>query len=164
MKTTFCIFDEYGQANKTVSDLMDKQYDPQQMNAIVLAKVAQNALEGEQHRVTVEKSSQIGGITARGLDRLFGGEKAIEVHGVGQVYAAGELATNIVRNASAPGSIDGDFKDALIEFAVPEGAAGQYQTAVSEGQVLYFIRTDDQEAAKIVRLLRDSNGKTITSI
>jgi hypothetical protein len=59
----------------------------------------------------------------------------------------------LVRTAAAPGAVSGGLGAALVDFSVAEDKAAVYQSAVQEGQILLWVRAEDDQAATIGNIL-----------
>lgn len=164
MKTVFALFEEFENAYKAVDRLREKDFDSGKMNVIVLKDIAKDAMEVDLERVKVKKTAQVGEKSVAGLDALLGGQKAVDVPDVGEIYAAGSLATVLVRSASAPGAVEGGLEAALQEFNLTEEAAEGYRRGLEEGGLLFFIRSQDEKASDIVQTLRQNKGKIIADV
>ena len=163
MKTIFGLFENFEDAGRAINQLMEQHFDLWKMNIIVSQLVAKNSMDVDLNRVKVGKTDNIGEHYAHGIDWLLGGQQPVKLPDVGPVYAAGELATILVRAASAQGAVDDGLQSALEDFDVPEQVAGQYRTGIKEGGLLFFLRTDDQRAAQAVMLLRQHNASHVAN-
>jgi hypothetical protein len=164
VKTVFTLFEEFENAYEAVDRLQDEDFDSGQMNVIVLENIAKDAMEVDLEKVKVEKTGQVGEKSVTGLDELLGGQKAVDVPNIGDVYAAGSLATMLVRSASAPGAVEGGLEAALQDFNLTGEAAEGYRKGLEEGGLLFFIRSQDEKASDIVQLLRQNKGKFIADV
>ena len=106
-------------------------------------------------KVSVRVTDSVGEQTLRGLDRLLGGEQPITVLEAGSVFAAGEMATVLVKTATSPqiGSIG--LRGALISLNVSEQSAQVYMEGLKRGHWLFWIRTEDGRATEVRSLLSD---------
>ena len=119
MQTIWGLFKEYAQAKTAVAELELNEFPAAEINAIVQVMIAKDQMPVDLNKIRVAVAGQFGGALLRGLDRLVGGEEPVPVADVGQVSAAGELATLLVKAAIAPRATDGSRKGALVEFGVP---------------------------------------------
>lgn len=134
MKTIFTLFDSETAAETAVAKLRDEGYDFAKINAVVQAGQADNAITND---------------NAPKLHHLLQGQQPVVLPDVGEVYAAGPLATTLVRTAAAPGAVDGGLAAALVDFNIDEDKAAAYQTAVQVGQILLWVRAEESQAATI---------------
>jgi len=134
------------------------------MNVIALEDIAKDAMQIDLEKVKVKKTGQVGEKTVSGLDELLGGQQAVDVPDVGEVFASGSLATMLVRSASAPGAVEGGLAAALQDFNLPEDAAESYRSGIKEGSLLFFIRSQDENASDIVQIMRQSKGKIVADV
>jgi hypothetical protein len=163
VKTIFALFENYKDARATVDELMKKKFDEEEMNAIVLEEIAKDSMEVNLETVSVEATEKVGEKTIQGLDYLIGVQQPVEIPGVGEVYAAGELAMVLSKTAAAPGAVTGGLKAALIDFGLPEKAAKAYTVGVTDGGLLFWIRTSDERAPEAISVLRDHESAHIAS-
>ncbi len=159
MKVIFGLYDQYEDARSAVKALLEDEFDPQEMNVIVLQEIAKNHLEVDLDVVSVAVTDEVGERTVSGLDRLLGGEQPVKLPGMEDVYAAGSLATIVARTAAAPG--EGGLKAALADFTIPEPVAEAFQVGVGDGGLLFWIRVPDERAARAVELLRLHHGQHV---
>ncbi len=96
--------------------------------------------------------------TAHGLDALLAGQQALNLPDVEEVYAAGEMATILAKTAAAPGTSGEEFRAVLQEFGIPDELSGRYTEGITGGGLLFWIRSDDERAAKAADLLRENHG------
>ena len=141
MKTIFALFDDERAAETAVAQLQDKGYEFKEINAVVQAHHADNTITNE---------------NAPKLHHLLQGQQPVTLSDVGDVYAAGPLATALVRTAAAPGAVAGGLGAALVDFNIAEDKAATYQTAVQSGQVLLCVRAEDDQAAAIHHIFEAS--------
>jgi hypothetical protein len=138
MKTIFTMFDDETAAETAVAKLRDEGFTFDEINAVVKANQADNMITNE---------------NAPKLHHLLQGEQGVVLSDVGEVYAAGPIATTLVRTAAAPGAVSGGLGAALVDFSVAEDKAAVYQSAVQEGQILLWVRAEDDQAATIGNIL-----------
>jgi len=160
MRTVFSLFDAYEDCETAVDELLDEGFKEDEMNVIVDEEVAKTNLDVKLDRVDVKATEELGE-EARGLDVLLGVEQPVAMPRVGDVYAAGKLATILAKTAAAPDT--GGLREALIDFDVSEPAAGAYEEAVSNGALLFWVRSSDERASEAASILRDHNGINVTS-
>lgn len=158
MKTIFAMFENYEDAKAAVDELLGREFDEREMNAIVLEEIAKDYMEVNLERVHVKVTEKVGEKTAVGLDHLLGTQQPVEIPGVGEVYATGELATVLSKTAAAPGAVAGSLKAALIDFGVREEVAKAYTVGIKDGGLLFWIRTSDERAPETINVLRDHEG------
>lgn len=159
MKTIFASFDNYASSRDAVNALLDEDFSLAEMNALVLADVAKREMETNQAKVHVNVTDEVGDVALHGLDRLVGGEQPVQAPQVGQVYAAGELATLLVNQFAGAGG--NSFTDILQEFGVPSDAAAHYASAINGGGVIFWVRSDDARASQAATTLRDRGAQHV---
>ena len=141
MKSIFGLFDNGTAAETAVAKLHDEGYDFKEINAVVQANQADSAITND---------------NAPKLHHLLQGQQPVALSDVGPVYAAGPLATALVRAAAAPGAIDGGLAAALVDFNIAEDKASIYQSALQSGQLLLWVRAEDNRAATIHHIFETS--------
>ncbi|HSM54962.1 MAG TPA: hypothetical protein VK879_02305 [Candidatus Sulfomarinibacteraceae bacterium] len=162
MKTIFGLFDTFGGAKEGIEALLEEALDEEQMNVIVREDVAKENLDVNLQAVDVKKTAEVGEQTVRGLAHLLGGQQAVHVPDIGDVLAAGDLATILAKRASSLMAPDQALAAALQEFSVPEDVAGAYQTGVNEGGLLFWIRVEDGQAAAAANALRTAGATQVS--
>lgn len=162
MKTLFTLFTDYADADAAVAEMTDQGLRWQDMNAVVRADVATSAMDVSQRRANVEVTDEIGdGITAKGLDRILGGEQPVVLSDLGRVLAGGEEATMVVKSAQAEGRSRRNLVHVLEEFEVPESTGEAWTRGVERGGVLFWMQTEDEQASRAAELLRKHNGQQV---
>lgn len=160
MKSIFALFETYEDCEAAVDELLGQGFDDEEMNVVVDEEVAKTHLDVDLEAVDLKATDEYGE-EAEGLDIILGTEQPLAIYPLGDVYAAGQLATILAKTAAAPDT--GGFKGALVEFDVPEPVAGAYTEAVVEGAFLFWIRTGDERASEAAQILRVHNGAHVTS-
>jgi hypothetical protein len=162
MKTVFGLFSDYTQAQAAIDLLQAEGFNQDEMNVIVQTEIARDSMDVDLERAKVQVTSKVGQKTIHGLDAMLAGEQSVTVPDVGEVFAAGELATLLVRTAAAPGEADHGLKRTLIDFNIPPDVAREYRVRVEGGGVLFFIRTRDERASQAVALLKENHGMMVS--
>lgn len=160
-KTIFALFDNYADAEAALDNLLEHNFTEDDMNVLVREQLAKERMDVDLHEVDVEKSDEVGDVTVRGLPQLLGGQQPVHLPGVGNVLAAGDLATLMTRSASSTGAADQGLKQALTEMNVPEDLAQTFREALEQGSVLFWMRTDEERAPAAANLLREENGQYV---
>lgn len=162
MKTIFGLFETFDSAKEGIDALLEEALDEEQMNVVVREDVAKENLDVNLHAVDVRKSDEVGEQTVRGLAHLLGGQQPVHVPDIGDVLAAGELATILAKRASSLMAPDRALAAALQEFSVPDAVAGDYQSGVHEGGLLFWIRLEDGQAAAAANALRTAGATNVS--
>jgi hypothetical protein len=162
MKSIFGMFERYEDARATIDTLLDQGFEQDAVNVIVLEEIADDLMQVNQSQIDVKVTDEVGEKTAQGLDPLLGVQHPIDIPRVGQVYAAGELATVLAKTAAAPGAVDDGLEAALVDFGVSEATAQAYSAGVKQGGVLLWIRSDEAHASTAVETLRSQHGMWVT--
>lgn len=161
MKVLFALFDTYTEAKEAVGELLEQDFDFEEMNAIVLEEVAKNSMDVRLDKVDVGVTDAVDGVTVHGLDRLLGGQRAVRMPGMDDIFAAGTLATMVAKTAAAPGAADGGLVAALVDFNVPRPVAEDFFRGVQDGGVLLWVRVDDERAHEATQVLETANGRHV---
>lgn len=160
-KTIFALFDDYADAEAALDNLVEHDFSEEEMNVLVREQLAKERMDVGQHRADVKKSDEVGDITLRGLPRLLGGQQPVHLPGVGNVLAAGNLATIMTRSASSTAAEAEGLKQALVEMNVPENLAQDFREALEQGSVLFWLRADEERAPAAANILREENGQHV---
>jgi hypothetical protein len=160
MKSVFALFESYVDCRDAVEDFLQADFDDEEINVIVDAEVARSHMDVNLERAGIEATDVVGE-EATGLDIFLGAERPMEVHPLGNIYAAGEIATVLANAAAAPDTTG--IEQMLEEFGVPSSKAGVYVETVATGGLIFWIRVDDDCAAKARKILRKHNGFDIVS-
>jgi hypothetical protein len=163
MKTMFWLFDRYEHVESAVDRLVEEGFNVEDMNVLLQEEVAKEALDVDLEKVKVEVTQDVGDRTVHGLTRLLGGEQAVEIPGIGDVFASGELATVLAKTAANPGAVNGGLQAALDDFSLPGDFAHNVCTGLEGGKALLFLRTPDERAPMVASLMADQEGPPIAS-
>ena len=163
MRTVFALFESYREAKRAVDELLARRFDEQEMNVIVQELAARGSMDVNLRTANIDKTDRTGREGLHGLNRLVAGQQPLPVADVGAVYAAGKMATILARAGSTRESAPSRLKDALVEFDVPEEIAQFYANGVSDGGVLFWLRTDDTRAAEAANVLSETKGEEVSS-
>ena len=163
MKTVFALFDDFGKADGAITQLQEHDFALDNMNALMMDTVAETQMETNFAEVNVNVTDKVGASSdeLHGLARLVGGEQPVSVPGVGNVYAAGELATILTKSFSGPDSTS--LQEALHQFGVPADTAASYTKGINNGHVLIWVRSADDKAANASNVFRNRGGKHVTN-
>lgn len=163
MRTTFALISKYEDAKQVVDQLMDKNIGKESINVIAQKSAVESAWNVNQRTIDVDVTNAVGQKTVQGLDALLGRQHPVRTQSAGDLYAAGELAEIIAKTVSGAGEIS-DLKDALVDFGVSDPAAEQYSNGIRSGEMLVFIRTDDENSGTVRTLLDGSSGVKHSSV
>ena len=158
MNVIFALFETYTDAENAVDELLDRDFDVGEMNAIVLEEVAKSHIDVDWDKLDVAVTDEIGERSVRGLTQLLGGQQPVMISGLEDIYAAGELATVLARTASAPNAEGRGLKAALVDFNVPEETAQIYRDGIDDGGLLFWIRVDEDRGAAVRQILTTGGG------
>lgn len=162
MKIVFGIFKQISDAKDAVDRLLENGFKEEQMNAIVQESTAKQYLNINRQEVKIEKSENLGKRHLKGLENLLGGVRAIVTPDAGRVYAAGAVASTLAKTAASMN--DGGLRATLIDFNVPGDLAVKYRDNIANGNLLFWIRTDDSNTGEAVMIIEDYNAGDVISI
>lgn len=164
MRTVFGLFSTYEDARDAVVELLDNRIDRWDIHAVMQKLAAENATaEQDRSRVKVEKSIPVTGSELRGLDRMIAGMKAVRLPEVGEVYAAGDLASHLVRTAmTSTNGAGGSMKAALVDAGIGAAHAAAIQKGLSAGGVLVMARVADERAPEAGEIMRRCKASLVT--
>ena len=162
MKVIYALLKTYPDAREAVDLLLERGFEEQEMNAIVQEDVRDRQELGAELQRTHEALSAAYAATGRkptlnGLDRLLADQRPIDLPGAGSVVAGGNLANLMVRAALDPSGPGPGLSPSLAEF-LPGAVAERLARGVSEGRLLYWLRTTDERAAEAAAVLRKAAG------
>jgi hypothetical protein len=160
MKSVFSLFERYQDCKEAVDELLESGFDQDELNVIVSTKVAKTHIDKDLDAIDVKATDQIGQ-EAKGLEVLLGVEQPIDVPRLGQVYAAGEIATILAKTVEAPRT--GTVDDSLVEFGIPASMTETYIDAVAGDRLLFWVRTGDERASQAGKILQRYNGEEIVA-
>lgn len=100
----------------------------------------------------------IGGLVGIGLGTgVLGalGTAALLIPGVGPIVAMGPLA------AALGGAVTGGVAGALIDYGIPKEHSDYYETKIKEGNSVMVLKTDEQKADEVARIMRNYGAKDV---
>ena len=157
MKTIFGLFDSYVEAENAVDALLAGDVERADVNVLVQAETAKERMDVNMERASVDVTDEVGEEKLAGLDNLLARQQPVPVGRFGGLFAAGELATMIVRT----GAQMGELATALQDFNVEGDAAQAFSDGVEHGQFLLWARVEDDHAAEVADAFRRFNGKHV---
>ena len=163
MKTIFCLFNSYREARTAVNRLLEQGFETTDMNAIIRAKNAREEMDINWAKAGVQVTDKVGGQVLYGLDQLIGSQRPVALPDIGQVYAAGEMATILATTAMSLRPMERGLKPALMGFNVPEEKADAYTLGIQEGGLLFWIRTCGVGVPEVVSTLHHQQNAIIAS-
>lgn len=155
MKTIFALFTDYSDAKTAVDKLLDGPIERDDVNVMVQADVAKEQMPVNMRTASVNVTDEVGEERVQGLDNLVSRQQPVQVGAMGDVYAAGPLATTIVKAAAASGKLS----DALHDFDVPREVANEFSAGVERGDWLVYIRSEDNDAAHVLQVMKTNHGQ-----
>lgn len=176
MKTIVGLFDNFGQAQSVVQDLINAGFRRDDISLVANDADGKYANYGSASgsggsaggEGVVRSTDGTGGTTAEaagtgakagaytgGALGLLVGLGALAVPGVGPVLAAGALATALGSTAlgAGLGAATGGLLGALVGLGIPEEEAGYYSEGVRRGGTLVSVSAEDNMAQKAVDIL-----------
>ncbi len=164
MRTTFGLFQKYGDAKKAVAELMDKNFSKDEINVIAQKVAVEANWDVNERTVDVKATDEIGQKKVHGLDAMLGKQQPIQTSVAGDIYASGDMATVLARTASAPGAVDNGFTGALTDFGVAQENAEALAKGLRNGQLLIFVRSADERSSAARDVLVQEKADHITTI
>jgi hypothetical protein len=161
MQSIFGLFETYEHAEAAVDELLDEGFEIEEMNVVVQSGVAREYMDVNLERVDVQVTDEVGERAEPRLGTLLGAEHPVRVPGLDETYAAGKLATVLVKTAMAPGT--GGFTEALVDFDVPAGTARSHTEALKRGALLFWIRVADERGAEAAHILREHHAQSVAN-
>jgi len=154
MKSVFSLFENYEGCKQAVDALLEADFDENEMNVLVEEEAAKAYLDVNFQDVSV-RSTEALGEGARGLNVLLGVEQPVVLPTIGQVYAAGDIATILAKTAAAPEAAG--LRESLKEFGIPSSMVDPIVEALTDGALLFWVRTTEQRAAEAREILEAHN-------
>ena len=162
MKTIFSGFAQFADADAVVQALEAANFPVEELNVLVDVQTAKSNLdEVNRARVHVDVTDAVGERVLSGLALLVGNQQPVEVRGLGQVYATGQLATILASSATAGGQSGDDAQAMLVSYGVPAERAAAYQKLVHEGGVLLWLRSAEQRVSTAAEVFHRHNGQSM---
>ncbi|MCF6157204.1 MAG: hypothetical protein E3K32_01225 [wastewater metagenome] len=159
MRTIFGIFKKYADAQAAVQDLQEKEFNVNEMNAIVQKDIAEEYMNVNPRKVNTA--------TMKGIDQLLAGvlagKQIVNTHDAGRVYASGSLATELAKVAESPQAAGKGLKRALVTFNIPEEVAEAFVAGIRGGGVFFCIRTSNERSSEAANVLRFYKGEYVSS-
>ncbi len=128
MRTIFVLFGDYHQAAAAVEELVDREFDREEMNAIIQAAAV---------RAGARRPHLAGNGRVSGMDVLMSECKILDLPGVGETCAAGPEAQDAA--ASTQEAEGASVAGALTQAGVPEELAELYESGIGEGGLLFWM-------------------------
>ena len=160
MQVIYALFERYTDAQESFEALRKQGYDQDAMNVVVQTKVAKEYIDLDMSRVAVNVTDAVGEKTVQGFAPFLAVQRPVPLPGTGDVYAAGDLATLLVKAATAYAPDSGALGTALKDL-VPANVADAFADGVNQGGVLFWLRVEDERAAGVGETLRRYHGKHV---
>jgi len=167
MQTVFCLFRNINAAQTAVEQLMGMRYSKNDLNIIVQAQSAKNALEVTSRASNIPVTGDGNQEKNHALSAMLRGNQPVPVPCSGKVLSVGELANVLIKSAagSATGQSPSDLDWALKDFGIPKKTAESFTEGIKGGGLLLFVRTRDEDAADVAGALRKQSGENfVTSV
>jgi hypothetical protein len=169
-RTVVGLFDDYGQAQNVVQELIDNGYRNQDIS--VFANENAHGLRETRERGVGDSGNRagegagagaVGGTVLGGAIGLLVGAGLLAIPGIGPVLAAGPLAAAVGSAAATAGAgalgagigaAAGGLLGALVGVGIPEEDAEYYTEGVRRGGTLVTIQTEDRLADDAQRIMQ----------
>lgn len=169
-KAVVGLFDDRASAGRAVRDLQAMGFGRDDISVALRDRGDQ--AEINKHLETGDPAGgagvgATGGTLLGGLAGLLVGIGALAIPGIGPVLAIGPLSAAIGTGAAAAGATAlgagigaaaGGIVGALVGMGVPKEDAEFYAEGVKRGGILVTVRTDDNRADDVSRLMRDAGS------
>ena len=119
-------------------------------------------MEIDRGQAGVDVTDKVGEVALHGLDRLVAGQQSVPVPGLGDIYAAGELATFIMTSAQERREEGPSMEVALREFGLSTKTAADYAQGLASASWLIFVRADGKKAKHLLPVLRKHTDAATT--
>lgn len=164
MQTIFCAFRNIPDADAAIHSLQDSQIDPERMNVLVQATAAKSNLDQvNMERVHVDATNAIDDRELSGLALLVANEQPVNVRGIGEVLAGGELATILANATVASNQTGEDIQSMFVDYGVPPATAATYEQTIERGGALLWVRDEDERIRNVAGILRRHNAQEMTT-
>lgn len=152
MNTVVGLFDDSKQAGEAIADLKNEGYTDD--ISIVSKDVNDQGVKTHQVKQDSSDGAAAGAAVGSVMGALAGilaGAASFALPGIGLVVL-GPLAATLT--GAAAGAATGGLVGALVDMGIPEKRAKEYQDAVSSGQVLVSVTTDEDKADDAMEVLK----------
>ncbi len=162
MQTIFSQFTDFMDADAAVRELHANGIKSDSMNVLVHAQQAKSNLEDVNFaRANVDSSDAVGEQELSGLALLVANKQPVELRGLGQVYAAGQMATILASSTVANSQSGDDVESVLVSYGVPAKTVEIYSNTLKQGGVLLWVRSDDGLVGTVSSVLHSHNGQEV---
>ena len=162
MNTLFVLFNTYDDLHEAVKMLIDAGFKESEMNLIISQSEAKLHTKIGSPTQGTDKTSRVGEQRLFGSERLLAGEQPVQLPDAGPVYAAGDMATILVKDVkSATGTIRTGLAGALRGLNVSADDAHSYIQGILDGKALFWIRTEELQVPKAGYILNRNKGKML---
>jgi hypothetical protein len=173
MKTVVGLFDQYEDADRAVSTLVNAGFNRDHLSIAVRENTMLDVDDEHLYDDTMDEASgaavgagtgAVGGAVLGGLTGLLIGVGALAIPGIGPVVAAGSLANTLGSTAlgagigAGVGAVTGGLVGGLVDLGVPEEEAHFYAEGVKRGGILVVAQTEDTRAPIAASIMRQANA------
>lgn len=159
MATVIGVFDEEGQAEKSVRVLRERGFSTNEIS--VVAKGGDEVAEGgreDDAGLTMSQDLTTGTATGGvlgGVAGLLAGLGALAIPGLGPIVAAGPIA------AGLSGAVAGGLAGGLVDWGIPESRGEHFAQEVGRGRVLALIKTGSAKVDQAADILRENGAQEV---
>ena len=153
MKTVVALFDDFGEAQRAVEDLVKANIERSKISLVAgdpehtySGRLTQTDKAGDTSAEGAATGAVLGGIGGALL-----GIGALAIPGIGPVVAAGPLIAGLV--GAGVGAAVGGLVGALVDAGLPEEHAGYYAEGVRRGGTLVSVEAEDKDVDRIIDIL-----------
>jgi hypothetical protein len=164
MRTIFALINKYGEARKVVSDLLDKNFEKDDINVIAQKSAVENQWDVNERTISIDVSDNFGEQAELNLDTILGRHQPIPTNAAGELYAAGEVARILARTVAIPGSEEGGLEGAFKDFGIGGSSAQAFANGIHNGELLLFLRAEDERVSEVQQILNQVSASHISTL
>jgi hypothetical protein len=164
MRTIFALVNKYGEARKIVSDLLDKNFEKDDINVIAQKSAVESDWNVNLRTIRTDVSEEFGRDDVEDLDAILGRYQPIQTQTAGELYATGEVARILARTVAAPGAVEGGLEGAFREFGIGKNSAQAFADGIQNGELLFFLRAEDERVAEVEQMLSEASTSHISTL
>lgn len=171
METILGIFNDREKADKTITELEEKYFNPKDISVIArdYERVIDHRSVSTEENVTTgaAEGATAGGVIG-GLAGLLVGAGIISIPGIGAILIGGPVAAAfgltgvaaVAVSAATTGLIAGGVVGALIGLGLPTEQAKEYEKHIREGAILLAVQSRTRDESRQVKNIFSKNKAT----
>jgi hypothetical protein len=159
MKTVVGLYEDIGDAQATINDLVRSGFDRADISLVASNRWTDEdfpaaGVEVDQVGTDVATGMATGGVIG-GLGGVLLGLGALAIPGIGPIIAAGPLVAGLA--GAGVGAAVGGLVGALVSWGVPQEEADLYAESVRRGGILVGLKVDESRVEKAVGIMNRYN-------